>query len=188
MSLPFKTETELEAKVCADPEWQQGAIWGQPRPGHNEGQIMYHIADVLANIDQQATSAEERGVLRLVALVHDTFKYMVDYTKPRVGTNHHAYIARKFAERYIHDPAILDIIELHDEAFNSWRQGALRGKWREAEERALRLVQRLGSNLPLYIRFFRSDNRTTSKEQAPLTWFEQFLRSKGFAVPAEPDG
>ncbi len=186
MDLPFETETELEKDICADPEWQQGIIWGKPRTGHLEGPVMYHIADVLANVDRHATTEEERRALRLIALVHDACKYRVDLLKPKIGENHHAFIARKFAERYIHDPALLDVIELHDEAYNSWRLGALRGKWDEAEAQANRLVTRLGSSLPLYIRFFRCDNQTASKDRAPLVWFEQFLRRKGFVVPPGP--
>jgi hypothetical protein len=186
VELSFRTEIELEKRICADPEWQQGVVWGVPRTGHLEGPVMYHIADVLANVDRQATTEQERRDLRLIALVHDAFKYRVDPLKPKVGENHHAFIARKFAERYISDPVLLEIIELHDEAYNSWRLGALRGKWDRAEERANRLITRLGPSWPLYLRFFRCDNRTASKDRAPLAWFEQFLREKGFDVPPDP--
>src|SRR6266700_5235887 len=115
--LPFTLETELEKRIAADPAWQEGVLWGIPRTGHLEGAIKYHIADVLANLDRQCLNDEERHFLRLVVLVHDTFKYQVDETRPRIGKNHHAYIARKFAERYVDDPVLLDIIELHDEAY-----------------------------------------------------------------------
>jgi hypothetical protein len=186
VELPFRTETELERRICADPEWQQGVVWGIPRTGHMEGPVMYHIADVLANVDRQATTEQERRALRLIALVHDAFKYRVDPSKPKVGENHHAFIARKFAERYISEPVLLEIIELHDEAYNSWRLGALRGKWDRAEERANRLIARLGPSGPLYLRFYRCDNRTASKDSVPLAWFEQFLREKGFDVPPDP--
>ena len=182
MELPFQLETDLEKRICQDPEWKQGALWGKPRPGHNEGQVIYHITEVLANVDRLARSDEERGDLRLIALIHDTFKYRVDPTKPRVGENHHAMIARRFAERYLDDDALLEVIELHDEAFNSWRMGALKGRWREAEARADRLIGRLGKSLGLYVRFFRADNQTVSKEQDSLVWFEQLLRKKGIAV------
>ena len=188
MELPFKTETELEKKICADPEWQQGIVWGEPRTGHLEGPVMYHIADVLANVDRHASTAEERRALRLITLLHDAFKYRVDPSKPKIGENHHAFMARQFAERYIDDPTLLEIIELHDEAYNSWRMGAFRGKWNEAEARAKRLVARLGSSLPLYVRFFRSDNQTVSKDRAPLVWFEQFLQQQGIDIPPEPKG
>ena len=179
MELPFPLETDLEARICADAEWKKGAAWGKPRAGHSEGVVMYHIAEVLANVDRLATTPEERCILRLIALIHDTFKYRIDPSKPKIGANHHAVIARKFAERYLDDPALLEIIELHDEAFNSWRLGASKGRWKEAEERASRLVARLGSSLSLYLRFYRADTATGSKEDDSLIWFEQFVRRIG---------
>jgi len=185
MDLPFQLETEIEEQICADVAWQQGVMWGQPRPGHSEGQVIYHIAEVLTNIDRLARRDEERRALRLIALIHDTFKYRVDPNKPRVGNNHHATLARLFAERYLDDSAILDIIELHDEAFNAWRLGASKDRWNEAEARANRLVARLGSSLPIYILFFRADNQTGSKEPDSLIWFEQFLLKQGLIFPSE---
>ena len=184
MEIPFPLETELEARICADAEWKKGAEWGKPRPGHSEGVVMFHIAEVLANIDRLATTAEERRNLRLIALIHDAFKYCVDQSKPKIGANHHAVIARQFAERYLDDLVLLEIIELHDEAYNSWRLGASKGRWKEAEVRASRLVARLGSSLPLYVRFYRADNATGSKEGDSLIWFEQFLQSREFDVIA----
>ena len=185
MELLFQPETDLEKRICMDLEWKKGAMWGKPRPGHSEGQVIYHITEVLANVDRLASSDDERRDLRLIALIHDTFKYRVDPTKPKVGENHHAKIARRFAERYLDDMALLEIIEFHDEAFNSWRLGALKGRWSEAEARTDRLIARLGKSLLLYVRFFRADNQTASKEQDSLVWFEQLLRKKGVAVPTE---
>src|SRR5947208_12867086 len=31
---PLIAETELERSIVDDPEWQEGAAWGTPRPGH----------------------------------------------------------------------------------------------------------------------------------------------------------
>ena len=67
--LPFQMETELEAKICTDDEWKQGVMWGKPRPGHSEGQVSYHIAEVLANVDRLSRTEDERRALRLIALV-----------------------------------------------------------------------------------------------------------------------
>jgi hypothetical protein len=44
-------ETELETRIVSDPEWQEGAAWGQPRPGHPEGVVGAHIEEVLRNVD-----------------------------------------------------------------------------------------------------------------------------------------
>jgi hypothetical protein len=187
MDLPFQCEAALEERICADVAWQQGAVWGEPRPGHSEGQVMYHIAEVLTNVDRLARTDEERRTLRLIALIHDTFKYRVDLLKPRVGNNHHAMLARLFAERYLDNTVILDIIELHDEAFNAWRLGAYQSRWKEAEARTQRLIARLGSSLSLYVLFFRADNQTGSKEPDSLIWFEHFLQRQGITLPHTPD-
>jgi HD domain len=181
--LPFALETDLEKLIAADPAWLEGIAWGKPRTGHMEGPVKYHIADVLANIDRQCPTEQDRRTLRLIALIHDTLKYRVDETRPKIGTNHHAHIARKFAERYISDLVLLDLIELHDEAYNSWRLGAHRNRWHHAEERLNNLLLRLGPALPLYVRFFHADSETESKDPAPIAWFEQFLKSKGLAAP-----
>jgi len=69
-----------------------------------------------------------------------------------------------------------------------WRIGASKGRWKEAEERASWLVARLSSALPLYVRFYRADNATGSKEDDSLIWFEQFLRGRGIDVPPEVGG
>ena len=85
MELPFTLETPLERSIAADPEWQAGVVWGVPRAGHLEGPVMYHIADVLTNIDHACPSVTERRMLRLIALLHDTFKYKVEERNPRIG-------------------------------------------------------------------------------------------------------
>ena len=149
--LPFVIETDLERAICAEPTWQEGAEWGKPRSGHPEGAVKHHIAEVLSNIDRHARSPAQRRRLRLVALVHDTFKHLVDPTQPRSGENHHGMVARRFAERFItNDPGLLDIVELHDEAFNSHAKGARDGSWEKGEARARRLLNRLGANLDDY--------------------------------------
>lgn len=183
MQLPFTLETDLERRISADPAWQAGIAWGTPRPGHGEGAVMNHIAEVLANVERQASTPEERAALRLIALIHDSFKYQVVEGQPRTGENHHAMRARRFAERYLDNPAILDVIELHDAAYHCWRLGHHTGDWVRAEERAEHLLRRLGATWPLYLRFFRCDNDSPYKERAPLRWFERLLRQRGYPVP-----
>lgn len=171
--MPVVPETELERRVVSDLEWQEGAAWDEPRRGHPEGSVAAHIEEVLANVDDVALDADDRDRLRFVALVHDTLKHRVDRSRPRVGDNHHAVIARRFAERYTDDVELLELIELHDEAYNAWVKGHRRGKWDAAEARAKRLLDRLGPSRALYLRFYRADNRTGTKDPEPLQWFEQ---------------
>ncbi len=136
MQLPFALETELERRICSVPEWRRGAAWGEPRPGHPEGAVSAHIADVLRNVEREAPCPEERGRLRLAALIHDTFKYAVDASRARTGENHHGARARRFAERYLEDPALLELLELHDEAYDSWLAGQRDPQRGEEERRA----------------------------------------------------
>jgi hypothetical protein len=173
----IKPESELEKRIVSDPEFVEGAGYGKPRNGHPEGQVVYHIREVLDNVEKFSTP-ENREDLRLIAIIHDTFKFKVDSTKPRSGMNHHAMIARKFAEKFIQIPEyVLDIIELHDEAYNAWQQGGRKGDWYKAEKRAGALVDKLQTEtrIKLYMAFYKCDNLTGDKEQDNYEWFEGFV-------------
>ena len=177
--LPFPLINDTERQVAADPEWQAGLRYGVPRPGHPEGEVLWHVRDVLDNIERLYGDSPLRDRLRLIALVHDAFKYRVDRRRPRRGENHHAAHARQFAERYIDDPAVLEIIELHDEAYNAWQCGHRDGNWHDAEHRAAALVDRLGDALELYLAFYRCDNATGDKSEEPFRWFCELARRRG---------
>lgn len=173
--LPFSLETELERTLAADPELQAGLAYGKPRRGHPEGQVGRHVADVLDNVDRFYGDSPLRERLRLIALIHDSFKHQVDSQRLKTGENHHAMRARRFAERFIDDEAVLDVIELHDEAYNAWQKGQRDDDWERAEERAGALLERLGMNLDLYLAFYRCDNATGDKSQERLEWFRDFV-------------
>lgn len=170
----IKPETELERKICNDPEWIKGVIWGSPRKGHPEGLVLLHIAEVLENVDKAASLAGEtfRKDLRLITLIHDSFKYQEDTKWPRDWSKHHAVYARKFAEKYIEDQYLLDIIELHDEAYYAWRLQHHTFK-SKSKKRMLRLLERISGHIQLYYLFFKCDTRTGDKTQKPVNWFEQ---------------
>jgi hypothetical protein len=177
MSLPFELETDLERAIAAEPEWQAGIEWGTARLGHPEGAVKHHIADVLANVDSEASSEEERRRLRLAALVHDTFKYRAPEGSARVGSpSHHGTLAAGFLERFVDDPELVEVVRWHDEAFAAWLGMVKRGDRRRAEQRARALVRRLGPALPLFQRFFRADNATEGKSPASVEWFESVAR------------
>jgi hypothetical protein len=173
--LPFTLLDDRERHIAGDPDFLAGLDYGRPRPGHPEGAVKWHIADVLANVDRWYRETPHYAALRLIALVHDTFKYQVDPSQPKSGPNHHGAYARRFAERYIDDTATLDVIDLHDEAHNAFQQGHRRGDWQLAEQRARRLIARLQAALPLYLAFYRCDNETGDKLQASREWFETLV-------------
>jgi hypothetical protein len=169
----LKPETELEVRLLENPLFQEGLNWGKPRFGHPEGKVGLHVRDVLANVERQAKSVEERQQLRTIAIVHDTFKFREFELGRRV--KHHGLMAREFMEGQISDACLLDIIELHDEAFYCWRNAHLEHQPLTASLRLEKLLERLGENLPLYFDFYKCDTQTGDKVQAPLYWFEQVV-------------
>jgi hypothetical protein len=171
----FVSEDEIENLVIHDLDWIMGAKWGEPRNGHPEGAVIFHIQEVLRNVELVSTNCEERQKLRKIAIIHDTFKYKVDTAKPKTGENHHAMIARRFAESYINDEGLLEIIELHDDAYNAWAKGNRNNDWNSAYNRARELIDRLGPNLGLYLKFYWCDNNTGDKSLEPYLWFEQIV-------------
>ncbi|PIN75287.1 hypothetical protein COV18_03795 [Candidatus Woesearchaeota archaeon CG10_big_fil_rev_8_21_14_0_10_37_12] len=170
-------ETDIERKIISDKEFMEGAFWGEPRQGHPEGQVGYHIREVLDNVEKYGFS-ENREQLRFLALLHDTFKHKVDITKPKMGENHHGMIARRFAEKYIKDKVVLKLLELHDEAYNAWQKGSRDGNWEVAKARAEKLLVKLRDNAQLYLIFYRCDNETGSKSQENYLWFEKFVNER----------
>jgi hypothetical protein len=146
-------------------------MWGKPRKGHPEGKVLYHVREVLDNVDVVAANDFMREQLRLITILHDSFKYQEVYTSPRDWSLHHAVIARQFAEQFIHDQAVLDVIEWHDNAYYCWR--ALRnGSPLEHTNHCINhLFDQLGDNIELYFQFFKCDTQTGDKTQEPLHWF-----------------
>lgn len=170
----IRPETDLETRIISDPNFIGGMMYGKPRKGHPEGFVISHIGHVLDNVDKYCTN-NSREALRLIAIIHDSMKYRVDRSRARVGENHHSMIARRFAEKYITDDAILDIIELHDDAFKFWCIGD-GGNWDEAEDNCVHLIERLGDNIWLYLDFYRCDNETGDKKSDDYLWFENFVK------------
>lgn len=178
IKLIIKPENGIEEAVIVDPDFVEGCNYGKPRSGHPEGKVLYHIREVLDNIDKFYSTDPDRMDLRFIALVHDTFKHRVDRTKPKVGANHHGTIARVFAQKFRKEHDLLKIIELHDEAYNSWGAGGRRGDWYKAERRANQLIQGLMIEgcLDLYLKFYKCDNRTGDKEQDNYDWFVDLIQ------------
>lgn len=168
-----KPENGIEVAITSDADFIAGCEYGKPRSGHPEGKVIYHIKEVLGNIDKFNADDKERQDLRFIALTHDTFKYRVDQNKPKTGDNHHAVIARTFAQKFRPDNRLLKVIELHDEAYNAWQKGGRHGNWYKAECRAKKLIDELILHgcLGLYIKFYKCDNETGNKEQENYEWF-----------------
>ena len=170
----IRPETDLEAFLLTRPEVREGMAWGTPRFGHPEGAVGNHVREVLANVDRlPALPPSDRRDLRLVTILHDTFKYAEDKTEPRDWSRHHGVLAREFAARYVRVARVLELVEWHDEAYYCWRLDALYRRRSLSRQRLDALLDRFAGQVEFYYRFFVCDTRTGDKNLAPIRWFER---------------
>jgi hypothetical protein len=176
----FIPETELERALARDPVMLEGWAWGAPRRGHPEGSVGNHVADLLETIERRGEAGARRTELRFVALVHDSLKYAVSPWMLRVGENHHAMRARRFAERYTDDERLLVTIELHDRPYYLWRT-----KWifKRSERRGLDSMARRVDDPELFVRFVELDGSTEGKNPEPIEWFRREFELRGLLEP-----
>lgn len=173
----LKPETELEEAFLKDEDFLAGLFWGKPRFGHPEGEVVYHIREVLDNVDKLDIDAEMRRRLRIITFVHDTFKHVEDRSIPRDWSRHHAALACKFLAKYTDEKVLLDVTALHDEAYYAWRAIHLYDKEESGEQRMKDLLDTVGEGLQLFYLFFKCDTQTGDKVQAPVRWFEETVKN-----------
>src|SRR5512138_255055 len=97
---------EIVARMIADPRYQKNIEYGEPRSGHPEGKVKYHIAELEENLEKLALhgiSEDQVWKLRFLIHIHDTFKADSIPDVPIVDPNSHASLAKKFASEFIHD-------------------------------------------------------------------------------------
>lgn len=174
----FRPETDLERALSEDPELLEGLAWGRPRKGHPEGSVASHVADLLERLDR-SEAGERRSTLRLIALVHDSFKGDVRGGLPKTGENHHAMRARRFAERFTDDERTLSVIELHDRPYAIWRKAKRTGALDERRFEAM--MERIGDP-ELFLAFVELDASTEGKSQEPARWLRAELERRGALV------
>jgi hypothetical protein len=176
----FEPENDLERRVTAEPELLEGLAWGEPRAGHPEGAVGTHVSHLLQTLDETGETGDRRSALRFMALVHDSFKYQVRERLPRVGENHHAMRARRFAERFTDDERLLAAIQFHDRPYSLWRKLRRRGK---LDERGFsRMIKCIGDP-ELFLRFIELDGSTEGKRPEPIEWFREELVKRRLVDP-----
>jgi len=179
----FQPENELETRVTRDPELLAGLAWGEPRAGHPEGSIAAHVQDLLSTLDSWNEPADRRERLRFIALVHDAFKGDVMERLPKVGRNHHADRARRFAERYTSDLDVLCAIQHHDRPYALWRKMKRKGS---LDERGFTKMLEDIPDTDLFVRFVELDGSTEGKNREPIHWLRRELERRGYGLPQPP--
>lgn len=161
------------AAIQADQRYQANLSWGEPRPGHPEGTLAAHIADLernLAALTPRLTAAEVER-LRVLIHVHDTFKPQaleVAIAHPRS----HASLARAFLSEFTDDEELLTAVQLHDEPYALWRRRD-KNPWERFEE----LLGRV-HDWDLFLAFLIVDGCTVGKTREPLHWFFRSLAGR----------
>jgi hypothetical protein len=166
----FDPESDLERAVVADPDLRRGLAWGRPRFGHPEARVGLHVAAILSRMGDYPTL---RADLRLIALVHDSFKYAVLPTEPWSRDSDHAVLARRFAEHFTDDERVLCAIELHDELFWIWHNGG---------DEIAPVLERV-PDVELYFRFVELDATTEGKDPSLLWWIRHAIARSGRWMP-----
>lgn len=173
----FEPETDVERRLAGDPELLRGLAWGEPRAGHPEGAVGTHVSHLLGTLDAAGETGERRHLLRFITLVHDAFKSQVRDRLPKVGENHHAMRARRFAERFTDDERVLATVELHDRPYALWRKLQRKGK---LDERGFRRMMERIPDPSLFLRFIELDGSTEGKRPEPIEWFRSELVDRGY--------
>jgi hypothetical protein len=160
---------EIFAAITNDPRYQRNLDWGKVRPGHPEGTIRAHIAELERNLERLREKLSETDSWRLKVLVHthDTFKGEAQPGAPIAAPNSHASLAREFLAGFCDDTDMLAMVQYHDEPFALWRQFKFKGRCNE--ERLTTLVASI-RDWNLFLAFNIVDGCTQGKQRDSLRW------------------
>lgn len=163
--------------VVADPRYQKHLDWGETRPGHPEGTVRAHIAELELNLEALRPRLSETDYWRLKLLVHTHDLFKAD-SQPGVAITHprsHASLARQFLSEFCDDRDLLAMVQYHDEPFALWRQFKAKGKY--SLKRFMALLKNI-TDWNLFLAFNIIDGCTKGKSREPLQWFFKELEGK----------
>lgn len=162
---------EIVEKIFADPRYQSNIEYGEPRSGHPEGKVKYHIAELEENLEKLAShgiSEEQYWKLKFLIQLHDTFKAESIPDSPILSPNSHASLARKFAAEFVDDEDLLNMIQFHDMNFALWKQFAATGAY--DGQRFKNLLETI-QDWDLFLLFIILDGSTEGKDPEKIRWF-----------------
>jgi hypothetical protein len=162
---------DMLEKIMAAPRYLQNIEYGEPRAGHPEGKVRFHIAELEGNLENlvpRGISEEQYWKLKFLIHVHDTFKAEATPDVAIRNPKSHASLARKFASEFIVDEDLLNMIQLHDVNYALWKQFKATGSYDAKRfENLLNTIQ----DWDLFLMFLIIDGCTTGKDRSKLIWF-----------------
>lgn len=167
---------EIIEKLMADPRYQKNIEYGEPRSGHPEGKVKYHIAELEGNLEKLVSfgvSEEEYWKLKFLIHTHDTFKAESIPDSPIINPDSHASLGKKFASEFIDDEDLLNMIQFHDVNFALWKQFAATGAYDiQRFDDLLNTIQ----DWNLFLMFIIIDGSTQGKDPDKIRWFIREVR------------
>ena len=158
-------------KVKADPRYQKNIEYGEPRPGHPEGKLKFHIADLESNLEclrERGISDEEYWKLKFMIHIHDICKPEAQDNIPTLHPLNHATLAKESASKFTNDSDLLNIIQYHDENYELWKEYSQTNQY--SSDRFQNLLETI-ENWDLFLMFIIIDGCTKGKYYAKLGWF-----------------
>lgn len=172
----LELRSPLEMSIVKDSMWQIGALAIPTNPVHTERNTFEHVFDILTNIHNLSPEQSDLiSDLRVLALVHDNFKYMVDQSKGRNDNNYHGLFAHQFLSKYTEDPRLLFVVQHHDAAYNIFKRIKRNPASAEGPEAIAKLLKAISDldAVNLYTNFFYVDSHTGQKTHDAYEWFKQ---------------
>jgi hypothetical protein len=155
--------------VVADPRYLSNLDWGESRPGHPEGTVRAHIAELERNLAtlRPRLDDEQYWKLKLLIHTHDSFKAEARPGAAIADPDSHASLARAFLASHCDDADLLAMVQLHDEPFALFRQAKSKGTHnRDRFEALFHAIH----DWNLFLAFCIVDGCTDGKSREPLHW------------------
>lgn len=158
-------------QIINDMRYLKNIEYGKPRPGHPEGKVKYHIAEMEENLEvlkRRGISEEQYWKLKFLIHVHDTFKADAVPNSAIMDPDSHSSLARKFASEFTSDGDLLNMIQYHDVNFALWKQFKAVGFYDAV--RFSTLLENI-IDWDLFLMFLILDGNTKGKDRSKLIWF-----------------
>ena len=161
---------EIVERVLADPRYLRNIEYGEPRSGHPEGKVKFHIAELQSNLEKLAPriSEEQYWKLQFLIHVHDTFKADATPDSTIESPHSHSSLAKNFASEFTAEADLLAMIQFHDLNFALWKQFAATGSY--DVKRFSRLLDTI-MDWDLFLMFLIIDGCTQGKDPDKVRWF-----------------
>lgn len=163
--------------IKSNSRYQRNIEFGEPRSGHPEGKVKFHIKDLEANLEKikarHSLSDEYYWKLMFLIHVHDTFKAEVKKDSPILYERNHATLAREFARQYTDDTDLLQMLKFHDMNYKLWKEYRKTGLFNVEE---LQTMLQSIVDWDLFLLFIIIDGCVVGKDYSKIPWFINEVR------------